>query len=173
MVGSPEFVKATMRRVTWRLIPYLILAYILNFIDRVNLGFAALQMNQELAFSATVFGYGAGILFIGYFVFGVPSNLILHRIGARIWIGVLLAAWGLVSACMVFTHNETSFYVIRFILGATEAGFFPGVVLYLSYWYPRQRLGYITAQFMFAMPLSMMIGSVISGALLQMDGTMG
>ena len=173
VVGSPEFVKATMRRVTWRLIPYLILAYILNFIDRVNLGFAALQMNQELAFSATVFGYGAGILFIGYFVFGVPSNLILHRIGARIWIGVLLAAWGLVSACMVFTHNETSFYVIRFILGATEAGFFPGVVLYLSYWYPRQRLGYITAQFMFAMPLSMMIGSVISGALLQMDGTMG
>jgi ACS family tartrate transporter-like MFS transporter len=170
---APEFAKATLKQVSWRLMPFLVIAYILNFIDRVNLGFAALQMNTELGFTATVFGNGAGILFVGYFLFGVPSNMILHKIGARKLIGTLLFAWGAVATAMAFVTGETSFYIIRFLLGVAEAGFFPGVILYLSYWYPKQKLGTITALFMFALPISSMIGSIISGYLLALDGTWG
>jgi ACS family tartrate transporter-like MFS transporter len=170
---TPEYAKATFAKISWRLMPFLVIAYILNFIDRVNLGFAALQMNTELGFSATVFGNGAGILFVGYFLFGVPSNMLLHKIGARRLIGTLLFFWGVVASAMAFVTSETSFYVIRFLLGLAEAGFFPGVILYLSYWYPKQRLGRITALFMFALPVSSMLGSVISGYLLSMDGIWG
>ena len=130
-----DFGKATLRKVSRRLMPFLVTAFILNFIDRVKIGFAALQMNADLGFSATVFGYGAGILFVSYFAFGVPSNLMLHRVGARRWISSLLAVWGLIAAGMAFIQGEKSFYVMRFLLGATEAGFYPGVLVFLSCWF--------------------------------------
>ena len=170
---SPEFISNTFKKISWRFMPYVVIAYIMSFIDRVNLGFAALQMNKDLAFSSTVFGYGAGVLFVGYLVFGVPSNMLLHKIGARRVIGTLLALWGALAACMSFVHNEMTFYFIRFLLGAAEAGFFPGVILFFSYWYPKQRLGTITGLFMFALPISSMLGSLISGYLLALDGVWG
>lgn len=170
---SPEFISNVFKKISWRFMPFMVIAYIMSFIDRVNLGFAALQMNKELAFSSTVFGYGAGVLFVGYLAFGVPSNMLLHKIGARKVIGTLLALWGALAACMSFVHNEITFYIIRFLLGSAEAGFFPGVILFFSYWYPKQKLGTITGLFMFALPISSMIGSLISGYLLALDGVWG
>ena len=122
-----EMKQRVFTKVTWRLIPFLVLCYLLNYIDRVNLGFAALEMNRDLGLTATTFGYGAGILFIGYLIFGVPSNLGLNKYGARIWLGLLLAVWGCISASMAFITTTTQFLVVRFLLGAVEAGFFPGV----------------------------------------------
>lgn len=171
--ASQEFVNSLFKKISWRFMPYMVIAYILSFIDRVNLGFAALQMNKELAFSATVFGYGAGVLFVGYLAFGVPSNMVLHKMGARRVISSLLALWGILAACMAFVHDEMTFYIIRFLLGSAEAGFFPGVILFFSYWYPKQRLGTITGLFMFALPISSMIGSLLSGYLLALDGVWG
>lgn len=172
-IDSKEFAQKVVRKVSLRLLPYLVLAYILNFVDRVNLGFAALQMNQELAFSATVFGWGAGILFIGYFFFGVPSNMALNRIGARRWLPSIMIIWGLISTSMIFVRDPISFYFIRFLLGAAEAGFFPGVILYLSLWIPKEYLGRINSRFMFAQPVALTLGSMVSGWLLQMDGFAG
>ena len=147
--------------------------YFIAYLDRVNIGFAALTMNDDVGLSAAAFGFGAGIFFIGYFLFEVPSNLILHRVGARIWIARIMVTWGLISGAMAFVQGPTSFYILRFLLGAAEAGFFPGIILYLSYWFPARHRAGVTAMFMAAVPISIAIGSPISGALLLMDGFLG
>ena len=123
----------------WRLVPLLVVCYVVAYLDRVNVGFAKLQMLQELQFSETVYGLGAGIFFIGYFLFEIPSNIILHKVGARVWIARIMITWGLISSCMMFVSSVPMFYALRFLLGAAEAGFFPGIILYLTYWYPAAR----------------------------------
>lgn len=162
-----------LRKITWRIVPFIMVLYLIAFIDRVNIGFASLTMNQDLGFSSTVFGIGAGIFFLGYFIFEVPSNLILNKVGARIWIARVMITWGLVSGAMALVQGTTSFYVLRFLLGVAEAGFFPGIILYLSYWFPARRRAAVTAMFMAAAPLATAIGSPISGALLEMHGLWG
>jgi len=151
------------RKVGWRLVPLLVVCYVVAYLDRVNVGFAKLQMLQELQFSETVYGLGAGIFFIGYFLFEIPSNIILHKVGARIWIARIMITWGIISACMMFVTSAHMFYLLRFLLGAAEAGFFPGIILYLTYWYPAARRGRITTFFMTAVPMSGLIGGPISG----------
>jgi MFS transporter, ACS family, tartrate transporter len=163
----------TMRRVSLRIVPFIMLLYFVAFVDRVNIGFAALTMNKDLGFSASVFGFGAGIFFWGYFLFEVPSNVILEKVGARLWIARVMISWGLVSGAMALVQGQTSFYILRFLLGAAEAGFFPGIILYLSYWFPARRRAAVTALFMAAAPLSTVIGSPISSALLEMHGLLG
>ncbi len=165
--------KRVLRKVTRRIVPFVMLLYFIAYLDRVNIGFAALTMNEDIGLSAAAFGFGAGIFFIGYFLFEVPSNLILHRVGARVWIARIMLTWGLISGAMAFVQGPTSFYVLRFLLGAAEAGFFPGIILYLSYWYPARHRAGVTALFMAAVPLSIAIGSPISGGLLLMDGVLG
>jgi D-galactonate transporter len=161
------FEEATYRKVAWRLIPFLLLCYIVAYLDRVNVGFAKLQMLTDLKFSETVYGFGSGILFIGYFLFEVPSNVILHRVGARVWIARIMISWGILSACMMFVTSPTMFYVIRFLLGLAEAGFFPGIILYLTYWYPAHRRAKMTAFFMTAVALSGIVGGPLSGWILR------
>ena len=157
----------TIRKVSRRIIPFLIILYFLSFLNRVNVAFAGLTMNHDLGFTNAVFGTGAGVFFIGTFLFGTPSNIALHRIGARRWIALMMLAWGSLSAANALATNPTSFYLLRFFIGVAEAGFFPGVILYLSFWYPTRHRAFVTAIFMAAAPLSNMIGSPISGALLQ------
>jgi MFS transporter, ACS family, tartrate transporter len=170
---ASEIETRTLRKITYRIVPFIMLLYFVAFIDRVNIGFAALTMNRDLGLSPSVFGFGAGIFFWGYFLFEVPSNIILHRIGARIWIARVMISWGLVSAAMAFVQGATSFYALRFLLGVAEAGFFPGIILYLSYWFPARQRAAVTALFMAAAPLSTVLGSPVSGALLEMDGLLG
>ena len=169
-IETSEIARATMRRVSFRLLPFLMLAYLVCYIDRTNAGFAALQMNHAIGLSGTVFGLGGGIFFIGYFLFEVPSNLALERFGASKWICRIMITWGLVSACMALASGPASFITIRFLLGVAEAGFFPGVILYLTYWFPAEYRARIIGIFMVAIPISGFIGSPISGALLGMDG---
>lgn len=164
---------STIRAISWRLIPFLILAYFLAYLDRVNLGFAALTMNADLNFSPTVFAWGAGIFFIGYFIFEVPSNIALEKFGASRWIARIMVSWGVISALMAVVGGPTSFYVLRFLLGVAEAGFFPGIILYLTYWYPAAYRARFLAAFAIAVPVSTVIGAPISGMLLGMDGVMG
>jgi ACS family tartrate transporter-like MFS transporter len=161
------------RKITWRLIPFLMLLYFVAFLDRINVGFAALTMNRDVGLTPQMFGLGSGIFFLGYFLFEVPSTLILHKVGARFWIGRVMITWGLVSVAMAFTRGPISFYVLRFLLGLAEAGFFPGIILYLSYWFPSNHRSAVTAMFMAAAPAAGLIGSPISGALMQLDGLMG
>jgi ACS family tartrate transporter-like MFS transporter len=161
------------RTVAWRLAPLLMVCYFVAFLDRVNVSFAALTMNADLGFDSTVFGLGAGIFFLGYFIFEVPSNLVLERVGARVWIARIMFSWGLVSAAMALVWNEPSFYVGRFLLGAAEAGFFPGVVLYLTYWFAAEHRARMVGLFMAAIPISGVIGSPVSGWLLGLEGTLG
>ena len=160
---STSFEEATYLKVTWRLIPLLLLCYIVAYLDRVNVGFAKLQMAGELGFSDAVYGLGAGMFFIGYFFFEVPSNIILHRVGARVWIARIMVTWGIVSGGMMFIQTETQFYVMRFLLGLAEAGFFPGIILYLTYWYPSHRRARIVSMFMTGIPLAGVIGGPLSG----------
>jgi len=162
-----------MAKVTRRLIPFLFLLYIVAFLDRVNVGFAALQMKDDLGFGDAVYGFGAGIFFIGYFLFEVPSNLILERVGPRYWIARIMFTWGVISSAMMFVRGETAFYVLRFLLGVAEAGFFPGIVLYLTYWFPAAERARAVALFMTATAMAGVIGGPISGALLEMDGLAG
>jgi MFS transporter, ACS family, tartrate transporter len=157
---------AVVRVLTWRLVTFLFLLYIVAYLDRINLGFAALQMQQQLGFTDSMYGLGAGIFFAGYFLFQVPSNLILVRVGARRWIAVLMVTWGIISASMCLVSGARSFYALRFLLGAAEAGFFPGVILYLKNWFPARARARTVARFMTAAPLSGVIGGPISGALL-------
>jgi len=168
-----ELEKRVLQRISWRIVPFIMLLYFVAYIDRVNIGFAALTMNKELGFSSSVFGFGAGIFFIGYFLFEVPSNLVLEKVGARLWIARVMITWGLISGAMAFVQGETSFYVLRFLLGAAEAGFFPGIILYLSYWFPARHRAGVTAFFMAAAPISTALGSPVSAALLQMHGIWG
>jgi D-galactonate transporter len=163
----------TMARVAKRLVPFLILCYFVAYLDRVNVGFAALQMNKDLGLSASAFGFGAGIFFLAYFVFEVPSNLMLARFGARRWIARIMFTWGLLSGAMAFITGETGFYVVRVLLGAAEAGFFPGMIFFLTLWFPATYRARIIGYFMAAIPLSTVIGSPISGALLGLDGFFG
>lgn len=154
------------RKVTWRLIPFIFVCYLFNYLDRVNVGFAKLEMLDALQLSETVYGLGAGIFFIGYVTFGVPSNLILHKLGARRWIAVMMMAWGSLSACMLFVTTPTEFYVLRFFTGVAEAGFFPGMVLYFTKWFPSHKRGQVMALFMSAIPVSGLIGGPLSGWML-------
>jgi ACS family tartrate transporter-like MFS transporter len=170
---ASEIQTRVLRKITWRIVPFIMLLYFVAFIDRVNIGFASLTMNKDIGLSPTVYGFGAGIFFWGYFLFEVPSNIILHKVGARIWIARVMITWGIVSAAMAFVQGPTSFYVLRFLLGVAEAGFFPGIILYLSYWFPARQRAAVTALFMAAAPLSTVLGSPVSGALLEMDGTLG
>ena len=151
------------RKVTWRLIPFFCLCYLAAYLDRINVGLAKLQMLDDLKFSETVYGLGAGLFFVGYILFEVPSNLVLQKVGARIWIARIMVTWGLLSGATMFVTTPTQFYIVRFLLGAAEAGFLPGVLLYLTYWYPTHRRSKIIALFMIGLPLASMIGSPISG----------
>lgn len=158
---------ALYRKVLWRLIPILFISYVLSYLDRINVGFAKLQMLGDLQFSETVYGLGAGIFFIGYFIFEVPSNLVLHKVGARRWIARIMITWGLLSAAMMFVKTPIAFYSLRFLLGVAEAGFFPGIVLYLTYWIPPSRHGKALALFFIAVPVAGVLGGPLSGWILQ------
>jgi D-galactonate transporter len=153
-------------KIAWRIIPILFLCYIGAYLDRVNVGFAKLQMMGDLKFSDGVYGFGAGIFFLGYFLFEVPSNLILHKVGARTWICRVLVTWGLISACTAFVHSPWQFYAVRFLLGVAESGFFPGMILYLTYWFPSYRRANMVALLMAGSPVSGIIGGPLSGYIL-------
>jgi len=161
------------QKVAWRLLPILTVAYVFNYLDRNNIGFAALTMNREIGLTASQFGRGAGILFLGYCLLEVPSNMILYRVGARVWLARIMIGWGLISAATIFVHGAWSFYLLRFLLGAAEAGYFPGVAFYLGHWFPAQYRTRAIAWFMVAIPISSVVGGALSGALLQMDGIWG
>jgi sugar phosphate permease len=170
MPGSTDeeaFAAATYRKVAWRLIPLLFSCYILAYLDRVNVGFAKLGMKEEPWFSDAVFATGSGIFFVGYFFFEVPGNLILHRVGARRWIARIMISWGLLSALCAASTSAGSFYTLRFLLGIAEAGFFPGIILYLTYWFPRERRARMVALFMTAITMAGVLGSPVSGWLLE------
>ncbi len=154
-------------KVFWRLVPFLMLCYVIAYLDRVNVGFAKLQMSQDLGFSEAVFGLGAGVFFLGYFLFEVPSNLLLQRVGARLWIARIMVTWGILSAMFMFVETPTGFYILRFLLGVAEAGFYPGVILYLTYWYPAQRRARIIALFMSAIPVAGIFGNPLSGWIME------
>jgi MFS family permease len=168
-----ELERATMRRVARRLLPLLILCYFVAYLDRVNVGFAALTMNHALGFTAAVYGFGSGIFFLGYFIFEVPSNVLMSKIGARIWIARILITWGIISAGTAFIVGPVSFYSVRFALGIAEAGFFPGIILYLTWWFPSYYRSRIVGIFMAAIPISNIVGSLVSGVLLNLDGWLG
>jgi MFS transporter, ACS family, tartrate transporter len=168
-----ELAAVTLRKVTWRLIPFLFVLYVIAWLDRVNVGFAGLQMNTDLGFSSTVFGFGSGIFFLGYCLFEIPSNMILERVGARLWISRIMVTWGLISAGLMFVRTPAAFYLLRFLLGVAEAGFFPGVIYYLSLWYPTAHRARAIAAFMTAVPVTGLIGGPLSGALLELNGLHG
>jgi D-galactonate transporter len=171
---SQTTIDATYRKVTWRLVPFLFLCYVVAFLDRINIGYAQLQMKQSLPFSDAVYGLGAGIFFIGYFLFEVPSNLMLAKVGARRTLLRIMSCWGVVAAAMMFVSTPTMFYVLRFLLGVFEAGFFPGVLLYLTYWYPNARRGRIIALFMSATAIAgILAGPLCGGIMKYMDGMNG
>ncbi|MDP4026860.1 MFS transporter [Methylobacterium sp. NEAU 140] len=158
---------AAVLKAAWRLLPVLMLAYVCAYVDRINVGFAKLEMMQELGFSDAVYGFGAGVFFLGYFLFEVPSNLILHRVGARVWIARIMLTWGLISGAMMFVASPTQFYVMRFLLGAAEAGFIPGVIYFLTQWFPSAWRGRVLGVFYIALASSGVIGGPLSGAILQ------
>ena len=162
------------RRVAWRFMPLLFIGYVIAYLDRVNVGFAKLQMVNALHFSEAAYGLGAGLFFVGYFFFEVPSNLLMHRLGARRWIARIMVTWGALSIATAFVHTPTMFYVMRFVLGIAEAGFFPGMVLYLTYWFPSHRRGKMVALLMAGNPVSGLFGGPLSGYIMHaMHGTLG
>src|SRR5258705_2859164 len=173
VAAKSELETSTIRSISWRLIPFLVLAYFLAYLDRVNLGFAALTMNAELKFSPTVFSWGAGIFFIGYFIFEVPSNLALEKFGASRWIARIMVTWGIISALMALVSGVWSFYTFRFLLGVLEAGLFEYIIVYLTCWYPAEYRARFLAAFAIAVPVSTVIAAPISGLLLGLDGGMG
>jgi ACS family tartrate transporter-like MFS transporter len=164
---------ATMRRVWWRFLPLLVVAFLVTYLDRVNVGFAALTANHDLGLSQAQFSFGASIFFLGYFLFELPSNLALERFGARIWLGRILVTIGIISTCMSLVKSANAFYVVRFLLGVAEAGLFPGVIYFMTRWFPRRDRANAMAIFMLAIPLSSFLGAPISGAILGMDGIHG
>lgn len=173
MTDNLTLESTVLRKISRRLLPFLFTLYIIAYLDRVNVGFAALQMKSALGLSDAVYGFGAGIFFAGYLLFQVPSNLALVRVGARRWLSLLMIAWGVISAGMMFVHSPATFYTCRFLLGAAEAGFFPGIILYLTYWFPHSARAGSISGFMMAMPLSGVIGGPLSGALLSLHGAGG
>lgn len=174
---TPDQSQRLFSRITWRLIPLLFICYIVAYIDRINVGFAKLQLREVLGVSEDVFGsvygLGAGLFFIGYFLFEVPSNIILQRVGARIWIARIMIVWGIVSMTMIFIGSTTSFYSVRFLLGVAEAGFFPGVILYLTYWYPSKERARTVALFATGAVIAGIVGSPLSGSILELHGKGG
>jgi MFS transporter, ACS family, tartrate transporter len=160
-------------KVSRRLLPFMFVLYVTAYLDRVNIGFAALSMNRDLGFSDAVYGLGAGIFFLGYFLFEIPSNLILERLGPRIWIARIMLTWGAISVAMAWVQSASSFYLLRFLLGVAEAGFFPGMILYLTYWFPSGRRARAVAQFMTATAVAGVVGGPVSGALLSLHGLAG
>lgn len=173
IADTVAFERRVYKRVTRRLIPFLFLCYIFAYLDRVNVGFAKLQMQRDLGITDTVYGIGAGIFFIGYFLFEVPCNMILQRIGAKYWLGPIMIVWGMVSCCTMLVKSAAEFYAVRFVLGIVESGFFPGVILYLTFWYTSKHRAQIVAAFMTAIPLSGLIGAPISGWLLDRMSSVG
>jgi ACS family tartrate transporter-like MFS transporter len=165
--------QSTISRISYRLIPFLVLAYFFCVLDRVNISFAALTMNADLGLSPLVYGWGAGIFFIGYFILEVPSNMALHRFGARRWIARIMITWGIISAGMMFVTGPTSFYTMRLLLGLAEAGFFPGIILYLTYWFPAQYRARVMSAFILGAPLSAVLGGPICGLLLELNNVFG
>jgi MFS family permease len=173
-VADGSRTRSAVRKSALRLLPFLGLLYLINYLDRTNVGFAALTMNADLGLSAAAYGLGAGLFFVGYFVFEVPSNILLHRLGARVWIARIMVSWGVVASAMAFIQDEISFYVLRVLLGIAEAGFFPGIILYLTYWFPRAQRARMIALFLLAAPLSSVIGAPISTLLIENgDGMLG
>ncbi|CAN7340114.1 MFS transporter [Variovorax paradoxus] len=162
-VGTQDEEAATYAKVAWRLLPFLFLCYVCAYLDRINVSFAKLQMAHDLGLSDAVYGLGAGIFFVGYLMFEVPSNLILLKVGARRWIARIMVTWGLISAGMLFVSGPTSFYILRFLLGVAEAGFIPAILLYLTYWFPNKRRSKVTALFLTGIPMSGVIGGPLSG----------
>jgi MFS transporter, ACS family, tartrate transporter len=166
-VPAPStFEATTIRKLRLRILPFVFLLYVIAYLDRINIGFAALTMNKELAISSQQFGFLAGIFFFGYFIFEVPSNLLLHRIGARIWIARILITWGVVAVLTGFVQTPHQLYIVRFILGLAEAGYFPGIVLYLTYWFRQREQAQAIALFMAAVPITSIVGAPISGLIL-------
>lgn len=173
MALQPVDARALYRKISWRLIPYMFLLYIVNYLDRVNVGFAAIDIQRDLHFSNTVYGMGAGIYFLGSALFDLPSNLILTRVGARVWMARIMISWGVISTCLMFMRSAESFYVLRFLLGVSEAGFFPGMIIYLTYWFPTRERARAVSRFMIATSLAGVVGGPLSSAVLRMDGWHG
>ncbi|AJY41965.1 MFS transporter [Burkholderia humptydooensis] len=160
--ATPVDERALVRKIAWRIIPFVFVLYIISYLDRANIGYAALQMNKELALSSEAFGFASGIFFIGYFLFEVPSNVMLNKFGARVWIARILVTWGVVSVISAFVQDATQLYVLRFLLGVAEAGFFPGIIVYLTYWFRAKELATTVALFTAAIPVSYIIGAPLS-----------
>lgn len=165
--------RTALAKASWRLLPFVLLLYVVAWFDRVNIGAAALQMNKDLGFSDAVYGFGAGVFFVGYALCEVPSNLILARIGARIWIARIMITWGVLSVAMMYVHGPWTFYIVRFLLGAAEAGFLPGVLYYLGQWFPSAERARAVSWFMLAIPLSSVVGNPLAGLLLELNGWHG
>lgn len=170
---NARLAESVLRKVSWRLIPFMLLLYIVAYLDRINVSFAGLQMNRDLHFDEEIFGAGAGAFFIGYFLFGVPSNLMVAKLGAKKWIAIIMIVWGFISASMCLVKDIQWFLWMRFWLGVAEAGFFPGMILYLTYWFPKREHARAVARFMTAIPLAGILGGVVSSAILKMHGIMG
>lgn len=173
MTQSDPALDSAVRKATWRLLPFLGLMLVLNFLDRSNVGFAKAAYQADTGISDAAYALGAGILYLGYATFEVPSNLILQRVGARLWLSRIMITWGIVSACMIFAHTATTYYVVRFMLGVCEAGFYPGVLLYLTYWFPAKQRARATGLFYLGVPLSLVLGSPLSGWLLTQHDVLG
>ena len=165
--------RQTVAKVSRRLLPFVLLLYVVAWLDRVNIGFAALQMNKDLGFSDAVYGFGAGVFFVGYALCEVPSNLILARVGARLWIARIMITWGVLSIAMMFVNGPWSFYIVRFLLGVAEAGFLPGILYYLGHWFPAAQRAHAVSWFMLAIPLSTVVGGPLAGFILELHGWQG
>ncbi len=165
-LSHTQWVDATYKKVALRFIPFLMICYVVAYLDRINIGIAKLNMLSDLQFSEEIYGLGAGLFFIGYFLFEVPSNIIMHKIGPKVWIARIMVTWGIISALMIFVTQPWQFYVLRFFLGIAEAGFYPGVILFLTYWFPNRRRGKVTALFQAGIPVAGIIGSPLSGWLM-------
>ena len=170
---TQELQRRTIAKVSWRLLPLVVVAYLVAYIDRTNIAVAALTMNKDLGFSASLYGIGAGIFFIGYALFEVPSNMVLEKVGARMWIARIMITWGIVSGLMATVSGPVSFLVLRFLLGVAEAGFFPGMILYFTYWFPARYRGRVISTLFIAVPVANAVASVLSGAIMEMDGILG
>lgn len=173
VIEQTDLERTTLRKITWRIVPYVMVVYFVGFFDRINIGFAALTMNQDLGFSDAVFGLGAGLFFLGYFIADIPSNLILQKVGPRIWLTRILLSWAVITTFMVYIETATGFYIVRFLLGVAEAGSFSGIILYLTTWFPVKRRAQVIALFMAAAPISAMLGSPLAGAVMSMHGAFG
>jgi MFS transporter, ACS family, tartrate transporter len=171
--GTQDVEQSTISTISYRLVPFLVVAYFFCVLDRVNVSFAALTMNADLAFSPLVYAWGAGIFFVGYFILEIPSNLALHRFGARRWIARIMIMWGVISACTALVTGPYSFYAVRFLLGLAEAGFFPGIILYLTYWYPAEYRARVMSAFILGAPLSAVLGGPLCGLLLELNNLLG